>query len=295
MMHKKYPIEAKMFYYVIDVFSDESFMGNPVAVVICEEHLSDCQMQRMTSWLNLSETTFVSNFQRQEGQYKVRIFSPKGEMPFAGHPTLGTAIAVQKHYNFQGTTLKQDCLAGLVEIRFGSDSGSVYLVSPNPRLEEISEAKKDQFAKALGLDEPIKIAAKIDAGPIWVTALIDSSETIKNLQPNQSLVKSFSDSLEATGVVIGAVTSDGKTYKVRTFAPSVGVPEDPVCGSGNVAVASLRLQSGQAPENYVSVQGQEVGRDGEIQIAYLSSGQIELGGKTNITSHGEIFPGKGAR
>jgi PhzF family phenazine biosynthesis protein len=246
-------------------------------------------MQQITSWLNLSETTFVSDFHRTEGRYKVRIFSPDGEMPFAGHPTLGTAIAVQRHFNFDGTTIKQDCPAGLVDIRFDSISNSVHLVAPDPRSEKISQAEQDQLVQALGLDEPIKIAAKIDAGPIWITALIDSSETIEELRPNQTMVKSFSDSLEATGIVIGAAKADGKTYKVRTFAPSVGVPEDPVCGSGNVAVAFLRLQDGQSPENYLSMQGQEVGRDGEVQIAYLSSGQIELGGQTNITAHGEIF------
>jgi PhzF family phenazine biosynthesis protein len=278
-----------MFYYVVDVFSKESFMGNPVAVVICDDHLPDFQMQQITSWLNLSETTFVSDFHRTESRYKVRIFSPDGEMPFAGHPTLGTAIAVQRHFNFDGNTIKQDCPAGLVDIRFDSINNSVHLVAPDPRSEKISQAEQDQLVKALGLDDPIKIAAKIDAGPIWITALIDSSETIEELQPNQTMVKSFSDSLEATGIVIGAAKADGKTYKVRTFAPSVGVPEDPVCGSGNVAVAFLRLQDGQSPENYLSMQGQEVGRDGEVQIAYLSSGQIELGGQTNITAHGEIF------
>jgi PhzF family phenazine biosynthesis protein len=284
-----------MFYYVVDVFSGAPFMGNPVAVVMCDNHIPDSQMQQMASWLNLSETTFVSDFQRAKGRYKVRIFSPDGEMPFAGHPTLGTAIAVQKHFSFDGATIKQDCPAGLVDIRFDAENKSVHLVAPDPKLEKISATEKEQLTKALGLDELIKIAAKIDAGPIWITALIDSSEAIEKLQPNLAMVKSISDSLVATGIVIGAVKPDGSTYKVRAFAPSVGVPEDPVCGSGNVAVAFLRLQNGQTPENYLSMQGQEVGRDGEVQMAYLSSGQIELGGKTNITTYGEIFTTKAAQ
>ena len=115
-----------MFYYVVDVFSETPFMGNPVAVVMCDGDLADSQMQQMASWLNLSETTFVSEFQRTESQYKVRIFSPDGEMPFAGHPTLGTAIAVQRHFHFEGTTIKQDCPAGLVDIRFDSKSRSFF-------------------------------------------------------------------------------------------------------------------------------------------------------------------------
>ncbi len=283
-----------MFYYVVDVFSDKPFMGNPVAVVMCDERLPDFQMQRITSWLNLSETTFVSDFQRTESQYKVRIFSPDGEMPFAGHPTLGTAIAVKNHFDFDGNSIKQDCPAGIVDIRFDSRNNSIHLVAPDPKLENISVAETRDLEKALGLEVPISIAAKIDAGPIWITALIDSSEAIEALQPDQTKIKSFSDNLGATGIVIGAIKADGKTYKVRTFAPSVGVSEDPVCGSGNVAVAFLRLQNGQAPEDYLSMQGQEVGRDGKVQIKYLSSGQIELGGKTNITSHGEIHVTQGA-
>ncbi|MGI9569781.1 MAG: PhzF family phenazine biosynthesis protein [Desulfobulbia bacterium] len=277
-----------MVYYVVDVFSEKPFLGNPVAVIMCDKALPNHKMKQIASWLNLSETTFVTEFQRPKGQYKVRIFSPAGEMPFAGHPTLGTAIAVRKHFNFDGNTIRQDCLAGLIDIRFDTKNRSVHLTAPDPVLERISEIEKGELAKALGLDEPIETAAIIDAGPIWVTALIDSSETIENLQPNQGMVKTFSDQLNATGVVIGAAQTDGETYKVRTFAPSVGVPEDPVCGSGNVAVAYLRIQNGQVPENYKSLQGQEVGRDGEIQIAYLGSSKIEIGGKTNITMNGEI-------
>ncbi len=277
-----------MTYYVVDVFSDKPFMGNPVAVIMCDNNLSDYEMQQIALWINLSETTFVTDFNRSESQYKIRIFTPGGELPFAGHPSLGTAIAVQRHFDYKGNSIKQDCSAGLINIRFDSENRSVHLIAPDPVLEQISEAKKDQLAKALGLNEQIEIAAKIDAGPIWVTVLIHSSETIENLQPNQSMVKLFSDQLEATGIVIGAVKSDGKTYKIRTFAPSVGVPEDSVCGSGNVALAYLRLQSGLTPENYSSIQGQEVSRDGKIQITYLSSGKIELGGKTNITISGEL-------
>ncbi len=277
-----------MHYYVVDVFSDKPFMGNPVAVVMCDKDMSDYEMQQIAAWLNLSETTFVSDFEMSESRYKVRIFSPSGEMPFAGHPTLGTATAVRKHFNFDQDTITQDCPAGLIAIRFDGKDESVHLIAPDPKLGAISEADKAQLATALGLDERIEAVALIDAGPTWVTALLQSSATVKNLQPNQDLVKSFSDRLRATGVVIGAVEPDGKTYKIRTFAPSVGVREDPVCGSGNVALASLRAQNGPAPDNYLAKQGQEVGRDGEIQIAYLDTFKIELGGRTKITATGEI-------
>lgn len=280
-----------MDYYVVDVFSEKPFMGNPVAVVMCDKDLSGCEMQKIASWLNLSETTFVTEFHKPNNLYKMRIFSPGGEMLFAGHPTLGTAIAVREHFDLDVDTVRQDCPAGLVDIRFDMQDSTVHLTAPDPKLKEISENAKGEMATSLGLDEPIETAAIIDAGPIWVTALIDSSDAIEALRPNQSMVKTFSDQLQATGIVIGAVQSDGKTYKIRTFAPSVGVPEDPVCGSGNIALAYLRIQNGLPPENYISQQGQEVGRDGEVQVSYLDSGKIELGGKTNITMSGKIATG----
>jgi len=277
-----------MDYYIVDVFSGIPFMGNPVAVVICDREMSATEMQQITAWFNLSETTFVPGFDVNEGRYKVRIFTPGGEIPFAGHPTLGTSAAIKEHFGFQGSTIKQDCLAGSIDIRFDQHSNSVYLIAPDQRVDTLSEAEKDQLKVALGLDEPIQTVAKIDVGPVWITALLSSSTIIENLEPNQELVKSLSDALEATGVVVGALHVDGKTYKVRTFAPSVGISEDPVCGSGNIAFASLRSHSGAARENYLAKQGQELGRDGEIQIAYLDEMKIELGGQTNITARGKI-------
>ena len=279
-----------MHYYVVDVFSDKPFMGNPVAVVMCDQDLTSAQMQQMAAWLNLSETTFVSNFQPQTGQYSVRIFSPEGEMPFAGHPTLGTAVAVRKHYQYTASDMLQDCPAGLVALRFDDANGSVHLVSPDTKLHNITEQHSQQLAEALGLKQSADIicAAKLDAGPMWVTALLNSAQTVAQLQPDQGLIEALSSDMQATGIVVGALQEDGETYKVRTFAPAVGVPEDPVCGSGNVAVAYLRRHDGQGSDNYQSQQGQEVGRDGAIQIAYLAEQQIELGGKTYITCEGDI-------
>lgn len=279
-----------MHYYVVDVFSELPFMGNPVAVVICNQDLTSAQMQQMAAWLNLSETTFVSNFQPQLGQYSVRIFSPAGEMPFAGHPTLGTAVAVKKHFNYAGANMVQDCPAGLVDLRFDDANNSVHLVAPDTKLHNISTAQSQQLVEALGLKQNTDVicAAKLDAGPMWITALLSSAHLVAQLQPSQALIEILSDDLQATGIVVGALKDDGKTYKVRTFAPAVGVAEDPVCGSGNVAVAYLRRHDGQGDGDYQSQQGQEVGRDGAIHIAYLTEQQIELGGKTHITCEGDI-------
>lgn len=275
-------------YYVVDVFSDRPFMGNPAAVVIDDHNLSARRMQQTAAWINLSETVFVTGYEESTGRFKARIFSPGGEMPFAGHPTLGTAVAVRRHYQMAGSDLIQDCPAGLIPIRFDDRNRRVHLISPDPKAEPILDSELSPLATALGLDDPILGAAKIDAGPIWATVLIKSRETVAKLQPNQALIKEWSDRIGATGVVIGAASPDGLECKLRTFAPSVGVAEDPVCGSGNIALAYLRAQVGDVPQAYLARQGQELGRDGEIAIAYLESGKIELGGRTHITATGRI-------
>lgn len=275
-------------YYVVDVFSDRPFMGNPAAVVICDPSLSARKMQQAAAWINLSETVFVTGYEESTGRFKVRMFSPGGEMPFAGHPTLGTAAAVRRHYRATGSDLVQDCPAGLVPIRFDDRNRSVHLISPNPKAEPILDSDLSPLAAALGLNEPILGAAKIDAGPVWATVLIQSPAAIAELQPNQKLIREWSDRLSATGVVVGAASPDGLECKLRTFAPSVGVAEDPVCGSGNVALAYLRAQIGDVPRTYLARQGQELGRDGEIAITYMESGKIELGGRTHITASGRI-------
>lgn len=261
-------------------------MGNPVAVVICTSILTSSEMQQIATWFNLSETTFVTDIEESKFKYKTRIFSPDGEMPFAGHPTLGTASAVRKHINLVGKKVQQNCPGGLIDIRFENEN--VYLKSPKPKLKKLLESQIIELNDCFSLGDQILKAAIIEIGPVWITALIESSKTIENLRVNFESIKSFSDSLNATGVVLGAVQPDKKTLKVRTFAPSVGVPEDPVCGSGNIALALLRKEYNFSVSNYLAKQGQEVGRDGEVLISYLDDSGIELGGKTNITAVGKL-------
>lgn len=277
-----------MNYYIVDVFSDKPFMGNSVAVVVCTKKLVDREMQQMAAWFNLSETTFVTDIDDAKCRYKARIFSPGGEMPFAGHPTLGTASAVKKHMGYSGSRIIQDCPGGLIDIRFDVEKQSVHLKSPAPQMQNMSPSQVARLSRTLDLDTQVLDAAIVEIGPVWITALLRSSEVIEKMQVSSDAIKSFSDSLNATGIVLGAVQPDQKTLKVRTFAPSVGVAEDPVCGSGNIALASLRTRSGGGPEDYIAKQGQEVGRDGEIRMSYLENGGIELGGKTNITAAGKL-------
>jgi PhzF family phenazine biosynthesis protein len=268
-------------YYIVDVFSDRPFMGNPVAVVICTKELSDYEMQQIATWFNLSETTFVSDIDESKCRYKVRIFSPGGEM-------LGTACAVRRHVDYSANRIVQDCPLGLIEVRFDIETEGVHLKSPAPVLHSMNKSQEMQLTRILALSTQISKAAIIEIGPVWITALLQSSEEIENMQINLDAIKSFSDSLNATGIVLGAALPDMKTLKVRTFAPSVGVAEDPVCGSGNIALAMLRKQLVTETKDYIARQGQEVGRDGEVMLSYPGGADIELGGKTCITAIGKL-------
>lgn len=277
-----------MKYYVVDVFSDTPFMGNPVAVVICDAEIHDKQMQQIANWFNLSETSFVTAYNPAQQLYQVRIFTPTNELPFAGHPTLGTAVAVRHHFNVQENKLTQLCLAGKIGIRFSQSH--VYLSTSNMQLSTLGETDTQHLSRALGIDETIEHAAKIDVGPVWLTALLQSANCVAQLQPDQALVAALSHELGAVGVVVAATQDNGKCCKVRTFAPAVGVPEDPICGSGNIALACLRRAVETPPRSYVAIQGQEVGRDGQLQLSYLGDDTIELGGKTCISASGKLYP-----
>lgn len=281
-----------MKYYVVDVFSDTPFSGNPVAVVFTDRQMDTSKMLAIASWFNLSETTFVTEFQPDAGKYKVRIFTPRGELPFAGHPSLGTAAAVSKHFNYRSEKIKQDCQAGLIDIRYSASNSNIHLIALQPKFRDAPLDLKSRLSDVLSLDESLFLQAEIvDSGPYWTTALLSDSQALEALCPDFSRIETLSNELGATGIMLGAPDSHSKHYKVRTFAPAFGVPEDPVCGSGNIALAFLRAEKSGDSSDYQARQGQEIGRDGRVEIAYLEDGSIELGGATVITASGELDTG----
>ena len=211
-----------MKYYVVDVFSNAPFLGNPVAVVICDKQLASNQMQQIAAWFNLSETTFVTDFQPDPVSYQVRIFTPRGELPFAGHPSLGTAAAVKTHFDYAPQTICQHCKAGVIEVRFDL-SGTVHLLALEPKMELLSNTTRSQLADVLSLDSAaIEQAAIIDSGPLWITALLSEAESIQDLDPNFTDIEHFSNELQATGIMLGAAMPEENWYKVRTFATGSG-------------------------------------------------------------------------
>lgn len=266
----------------VDVFSAVPFKGNPVAVILDGNGLTDGHMQEIARWTNLSETTFVCAARHPAADYRLRIFTPHAELPFAGHPTLGSAWALlqQGVKTKDPAQLMQECGQGLVAVRRADDR--LFLALPPPTLMPVEADSLSQVAAALGIAlTDIEAARLIDVGPVWLTLQLASVQRVMELKPQMHAlahlahphyrcvtVFSLPDTEDATGAVV-----------VRSFAPSLGVPEDPVCGSGNGCVAALiRQEQLLSGTGYKAVQGQALGRDGHVHIEFGADGTIWVGG-----------------
>ena len=260
----------------VDVFTAVALKGNPVAVILDAEGLSVEQMQAIANWTNLSETTFVTAATDAAADYAVRIFTPKSELPFAGHPTLGTAHAVIEAglATPKDDKVVQQCAVGLVEISRSGNGLSFKL--PRYANEEAPEAEK--LTAALG-EGAIKGSPQIvNVGPRWIIAELVSAEVVEQLQPDLSMLADYDRAQSTTGMTVFAEKPDGDIV-VRSFAPADGIAEDPVCGSGNGAVAAYRLKMGQiaAGSAYLASQGRQVGRDGYVRIR-IEGDAVHVGG-----------------
>ena len=271
-------------YSQVDVFTENPFMGNPVAVVLEADGLSEEQMQAIARWTNLSETTFVFPPAHAAADYRLRIFTPSSEIPFAGHPTLGSAWALlESGLKPKKTgTLVQECAKGQVELRTGE--GKIFLKLPEPVFIEAKEHELHLAAQALGIDRShILNSEHVDVGPVWFLLQLPSAQEVLALRPDMEQVSALEG---ITGITVFGLHPDGK-YEIRSFAPAFGVPEDPVCGSGNGCVAALIRRKGLiSASNYTALQGRCLGRDGKVEIEY--DDDIWVGGKAVVRINGKI-------
>jgi PhzF family phenazine biosynthesis protein len=271
----------------VDVFTTKPLLGNPVAVVLDAEGLDTTQMQAIARWTNLSETTFLLPPSVRQADYRLRIFTPVSELPFAGHPTLGTAHAVLEasRVSPRDGTLVQECGVGLVRISVAGEGPARRLdfVLPQAKLTPLAADDVAQLEAALGHPIAARIApAMVDVGPVWIVAQLPDAESVLALAPNFPRMAELERRLGATGVsVFGAHGSGEAAIEVRSFAPSGGVDEDPVCGSGNGAIAVFQSRSGLLPTaggRYVATQGRCVGRDGRVAVVVDGDGGVRVGG-----------------
>jgi PhzF family phenazine biosynthesis protein len=291
----------------VDVFTDTAFLGNPLAVVLDGTGLSDAQMQTFAAWTQLSETTFVLP-PTPEGaaggaDYRVRIFTPGAELPFAGHPTLGTAHAWLKagHTPRQAGVLMQECGVGLVTLK---QLGKRWAFAAPPLTRsDISAEDLALVLAALGLDASEVIAAQhLDNGPHWLGLLVHDVDTVLALEPDHAALKKLGTKVgvaarrqapeapEAHGLIRRAnrearafapstrIANDPTHLEVRAFAAPVGIAEDPVTGSLNASLAQWLMADGHMPLTYSARQGTVLGRAGQVFLSQGPQGQVWVGG-----------------
>jgi PhzF family phenazine biosynthesis protein len=261
----------------VDVFTGKPFYGNPVAVVIGAAELETEDMQHIARWTNLSETTFV--LPSSQADYRLRIFTPHQELPFAGHPTIGSAhAALEAGFVEKKKLLKQECAAGILELSFEDDR--IFVRGPEPKITDVRRTLP--FAKKL---------LRIDVGPIWIVGEMADADELAALKPDFQALSAFSVDHEATGITVFANSGEKQTaIHVRSFAPAHGIPEDPVCGSCNLAIAYYLKQTNALKrfgERYIARQGMQMGRDGRVHVRIDEDG-VRIGGRAVTCIEGQL-------
>jgi len=266
----------------VDVFTDTPYFGNPVAVVLDGDGLSDEEMQRFARWTNLSETTFVLPPTTPEADYRVRIFTPVAELPFAGHPTLGTCHAWRAATGAAQDVVTQERAAGLVAVRQTED-GLAFAAPPVIRSGPVDEPLVGELAGILGVTRSEVVDAQwVDNGPGWVAVLLADAEQVLALQPG------FVGTLDV-GVVGPHPAGSAEAFEVRAFFGKDGANvEDPVTGSLNASLAEWLLRTGRATAPYVAAQGTALGRRGRVHISQDDAGQIWVAGGTLTCVSGAV-------
>ena len=266
----------------VDVFTDTPYFGNPVAVVLDGDGLTADEMQRFANWTNLSETTFVLPPTEPTADYRVRIFTPSTELPFAGHPTLGTCHAwlTAGGVPRQGDVAVQQCAAGLVPVRTGPPLA--FAAPPLLRSGPVEEPVVEEVAGVLGIDRADVLDAQwVDNGPGWLAVLLGSVDAVLAVRA------------APTGLDIGVVglfpPGSPEAIEVRAFFPKDGsTAEDPVTGSLNASVAQWLLGAGRLAAPYVARQGTVLGRSGRVHVSTDADGTVWVGGGTVTSISGEV-------
>jgi PhzF family phenazine biosynthesis protein len=276
-------------YSVVDVFAETPYSGNPVAVVLDGEGLSTEQMQRFAAWTNLSETTFLLAPTAPEADYRVRIFTPVQELPFAGHPTLGSCHAwLPTQPTRRGDAplageraVVQQCSAGLVRLRVGRER-IAFAAPPLLREGAVEEPLLEHIAAVLKIERAAIVdAAWADNGPGWVAVMLEDADAVLALRPG------FVD-LDL-GVVGAYQSGSAEAFEVRAFFPKDGTTvEDPVTGSLNASLAPWLLRTGRARAPYVVSQGTVLGRRGRVHVECDEDGAIWVGGGTVTCVSGRV-------
>lgn len=269
----------------VDVFASTVFAGNPVAVVHDAIGMSDTQMASMARWTNLSETTFVLPPTSPDADYRLRIFSPRGELPFAGHPTLGSAHAWLEAGGIAKSPdrLVQECGIGLVELR-RHESVLAFKAPELLRSGPVDNVTLIRAIAALGISVgDVTHSNWVDNGPGWLGLVLRSADTVLRVRPD------FVAMGDLRIGIIGAYGPGGPAdFEVRAFEPALAVGEDPVTGSLNAGFGVWLIAAGLASESYSVQQGTALGRRGEVSVFRDESGDVWVGGAIRTLVRGTV-------
>ena len=268
----------------VDVFGSSPYLGNPVAVVLEGQDISEQAMAQFARWTNLSETTFLMPPTIAGADYRVRIFTPNGEIPFAGHPTLGSCHAWLEAGNRPRTpgTVLQECEIGIVTLHANAGLAA-FEAPPLRRSGQLDDATLAQAVTALGLRvDQVQDHAWVDNGPGWLGLLLRDAETVLDLKPDNAALGSL-----RVGVIGPYEDTSEADFEVRAFVPALGIAEDPVTGSLNAGLAIWLIGAGLAPDRYVVSQGAAVGRKGRVRI-FQRDGGIWVGGESVTCIDGSV-------
>ncbi|MGH8156810.1 MAG: PhzF family phenazine biosynthesis protein [Rhodanobacter sp.] len=281
----------------LDVFANRLFDGNPLAVVVDAVELDSDAMQRIARWTNLSETTFLLPPTQARADYRVRIFTPRQELPFAGHPSVGSAYAAIEIGLVppDKTSLVQECAAGLLPVQVIGDGQSriIHVQAPPAQLTAVDDALRARLGAALHVELAPGQACHVDNGPHWIIGDLREAATVRSLQPDMDAIARLCEQQDAVGVsVFGREHGEDVAMAVRAFCPADGIPEDPVTGSANAAIMAWLVRRSERNDyglRYRASQGREVGRDGHVEVAHdQASGAITIGGACVIGVRGEL-------
>jgi PhzF family phenazine biosynthesis protein len=282
----------------LDVFANRLFDGNPLAVVFDDVGLDTDTMQRIARWTNLSETTFLLPPTQPTADYRVRIFTTRQELPFAGHPSVGSAYAAIESGRVPAgkASLVQECAAGLLPVHVVGDGPSriIHVQAPPARIVPCDADLTDKLAAALRAPLDPAAVRLVDNGPHWIVCDLREASVVRGLRPDFIAFASACEQASAIGACVFGHERDGTAaMAVRAFCPSDGMPEDPVTGSANAAIAAhLQATGGLSAygQRYRASQGREVGRDGCVEVSVDPIGPtITIGGGCVIGVRGELL------
>jgi len=317
----------KLKFSQVDVFSERRCFGNPLAVIHDADDLSPAQMQQIASWTNLSETVFLLRPTKASADYRIRIFTPRVELPFAGHPTLGACAAwlAAAAEPTKRMDMVQECAKGLVRLRRNMAEASqghedlrfdLAFEAPALKISGIDDQTRIAFCEALGIgSDDLLDCAKLDNGPVWYAFWIKSHAGLMGLKPDHVKLSTLGKAGVAAPLASAQKTradlrpaairpgqaADSSDHAsalgppaipgiaVRAFAAALGVNEDPVTGSLNAALAQWLMGKASLPKHYQALQGQALGREGLIDLRLGSSEQLWVGGCSKLVIQGHML------